>query len=98
MPEFRFRPAPNKAKQKTRKSAESAYRKGQARAKRPARKYLRIREQVLKRERVVQRRARFFHARRELPPAVAGQLRAQQVPGERLLLRKHLKVDLPLFE
>jgi len=43
-------PAPGKASEKTRKSAERAYRKGQAGAKRPARKYSRIREQVLKRE------------------------------------------------
>jgi hypothetical protein len=43
-------PAPGKAKESTRRSAESAYRKGQARAKRPARKYSRIREEVLKRE------------------------------------------------
>ncbi len=43
-------PAPGKAKQKTRESAERAYRKGQAHAKKPARRYSRIREQVLKRE------------------------------------------------
>jgi hypothetical protein len=43
-------PAPGKAKESTRRSAESAYRKGQARAKRPAPKYSRIREEVLKRE------------------------------------------------
>lgn len=43
-------PAPGKAKAKTRKSAERAYRKGQAGARKPARKYSRIREQVLKRE------------------------------------------------
>lgn len=43
-------PAPGKAKEKTRKSAERAYKKGQAGAKKPARKYSRIREQVLKRE------------------------------------------------
>ena len=42
-------PAPGKAKEKTRKSAERAYKKGQAGAKKPARKYSRIREQVLKR-------------------------------------------------
>jgi hypothetical protein len=43
-------PAPGEAKEKTRRSAERAYRKGQAHAKRPARKYSRIRERVLKRE------------------------------------------------
>ena len=43
-------PAEGKAKEKTIRSAESAYRKGQAHAKKPARKYSRIREQVLKRE------------------------------------------------
>ena len=43
-------PAPGKAKEKTRRSAERAYRKGQAGARKPARKYSRIREQVLKRE------------------------------------------------
>src|SRR6266542_1459322 len=43
-------PAPGKTSEKTRKSAERAYRKGQAGAKRPARKYSRIREEVLKRE------------------------------------------------
>ena len=43
-------PARGKAKESTRRSAESAYRKGQARAKRPARKYSRVREEVLKRE------------------------------------------------
>lgn len=42
-------PAPGKAKEKTRKSAERAYKKGQGGAKKPARKYSRIREQVLKR-------------------------------------------------
>jgi hypothetical protein len=46
-----LRPPPKgKVKEKTRRSAESAYRKGQAHAKRPARKYSRIRERVLKRE------------------------------------------------
>src|SRR5438034_1707559 len=43
-------PAKGKAKEKTRRSAESAYRKGQAHAKSPARKYSRVRERVLKRE------------------------------------------------
>ncbi len=43
-------PAPGQAKEKTRRSAERAYRKGQAGAKKPARKYSRIRESVLKRE------------------------------------------------
>jgi hypothetical protein len=43
-------PAPGKAKEKTRRSAERAYRKGQAGTRKPARKYSRIREQVLKRE------------------------------------------------
>src|SRR6266567_5718240 len=43
-------PAPGKTSEKTRKSAERAYRKGQAGAKKPARKYSRIREEVLKRE------------------------------------------------
>lgn len=43
-------PARGKAKEKTRKSAERAYKKGQAGGKKPARKYSRIREQVLKRE------------------------------------------------
>jgi hypothetical protein len=42
-------PAKGKAKEKTRKSAETAYRKGQAGAKKPAKKYSRSREQVLKR-------------------------------------------------
>jgi hypothetical protein len=43
-------PPAGKAKGKTRRSAERAYRKGQAGARKPARKYSRIREQVLKRE------------------------------------------------
>jgi hypothetical protein len=43
-------PAPGQTSEKTRKSAERAYRKGQAGAKKPARKYSRIREEVLKRE------------------------------------------------
>jgi hypothetical protein len=43
-------PAPGEAKAKTRKSAERAYRKGQEGAKKPARKYSRIREGVLKKE------------------------------------------------
>jgi hypothetical protein len=43
-------PSRGKAKEKTRRSAESAYRKGQAHAKRPARKRSRAREDVLKRE------------------------------------------------
>lgn len=43
-------PAPGKANEKTRKSAESAYRKGQQHAKKPARKNSRVREEVLKRE------------------------------------------------
>jgi hypothetical protein len=57
-------PAKGKAKEKTRRSAESAYRKGQAHAKKPARKYSRIREQVLKREpRSVSRKALSQQAR-----------------------------------
>jgi Family of unknown function (DUF6496) len=43
-------PAPGKAKENTRRSAERAYKKGQAGAKTPSPKYSRIREQVLKRE------------------------------------------------
>jgi hypothetical protein len=43
-------PAPGKAQEKTRRSAASAYRKGQAGAKKPAARYSRVREQVLKRE------------------------------------------------
>ena len=43
-------PAKGKAKAKTRESAERDYRKGQAGAKKPARKYSKVREQVLKRE------------------------------------------------
>lgn len=43
-------PAPGKVKETTRKSAERAYRKGQAHAERPSGKYSRVREQVLKRE------------------------------------------------
>jgi hypothetical protein len=43
-------PAPGKAKEKTRRSAASAYRQGQAGAKKPAARYSRVREQVLKRE------------------------------------------------
>ncbi len=44
-------PAPGKAKEKTRKSAERAYRKGQTSAgKKPARRSSRVREEVLKRE------------------------------------------------
>src|SRR5215469_7956113 len=43
-------PAPGQAKEKTRRSAERAYRKGQTGAKKPKRKYSRIREEVLKRE------------------------------------------------
>lgn len=66
-------PAPGKAKEKTRKSAESAYRKGQAHAKKaPARKYSRVREEVLKREpkntashRSLSRQARKAAARRK---------------------------------
>lgn len=43
-------PAPGKAKQETRQSAERAYRKGQTGARKPRPKYSRIREEVLKRE------------------------------------------------
>lgn len=43
-------PPRGRANEKTRRSAESAYRKGQSHAKRPRRKYSRIRENVLKRE------------------------------------------------
>src|SRR5215469_2846139 len=43
-------PARGKAKEKTRRSAERAYRKGQSGARKPRRKYSRIREEVLKRE------------------------------------------------
>ena len=43
-------PAPGKAKAKTRKSAERAYRKGQAGAVKPSKKRSRSREQALKRE------------------------------------------------
>ena len=43
-------PARGKAKAKTRRSAERAYRQGQSGARKPRRKYSRIREEVLKRE------------------------------------------------
>ncbi len=43
-------PAPGKAKETTRRSAERAFRKGQSGAGKPKRKYSRIREEVLKRE------------------------------------------------
>ena len=43
-------PAQGTAKESTRKSAERDYRKGQGGTKRPARKYSRIREEVLQRE------------------------------------------------
>lgn len=43
-------PAKGKTSEKTRRSAERAYRKGQAGARKPATKYSRVREQVLKRE------------------------------------------------
>jgi hypothetical protein len=43
-------PAPGETSAKTRKSAESAYRKGQGPAKKPSRKLSRAREEVLKRE------------------------------------------------
>src|SRR5512142_2400849 len=44
-------PAPGKAKEKTRQSAERAYRKGQASpGKKPAARSSRVREEVLKRE------------------------------------------------
>ncbi len=43
-------PAPGKAKASTRRSAERAYRKGQASAQKPAARYSRTREEVLKRE------------------------------------------------
>jgi len=43
-------PARGKAKEKTRRSAERAYQKGQAGARKPRPKYSRIREDVLKRE------------------------------------------------
>jgi len=43
-------PAPGKVKEKTRKSAERAYLKGQTGKSKPAKKYSRIRERVLKRE------------------------------------------------
>ena len=65
-------PAPGKAKEKTRKSAESAYRKGQEHAKKPARKYSRVREEVLEREpkntvshQALSRQARSAAARRK---------------------------------
>jgi hypothetical protein len=43
-------PARGKAKEKTRRSAERAYRKGQSLARKPAGKSSRIHEQVMKRE------------------------------------------------
>lgn len=43
-------PARGKAKEKTRRSAERAYQKGQSGARKPKPKYSRIREEVLKRE------------------------------------------------
>jgi hypothetical protein len=44
-------PAPGTVKEKTRRSAESAYRKGQTdAARKPAPRYSRVREEVLKRE------------------------------------------------
>src|SRR5215472_2910473 len=43
-------PRPGKAKEKTRQSAERAYRKRQTGGRKPRRKYSRIREEVLKRE------------------------------------------------
>lgn len=43
-------PAPGKTSEKTRKSAERAYKKGRAGDKKPAPKYSRIRGQVLERE------------------------------------------------
>lgn len=43
-------PARGTAKEKTRRSAERAYRKGQSDAKPPRRKYSRIRESVMRRE------------------------------------------------
>lgn len=74
-------PAKGKVKEKTRRSAESAYRKGQAHAKRPARKYSRIGERVLKREpsgtvshQALSRQARTA-ARRRTPAARAASAR-----------------------
>src|SRR5215469_229270 len=43
-------PARGQAKEKTRQSAERAYRKGQTGSAKPRRKYSRIREEVLQRE------------------------------------------------
>jgi hypothetical protein len=43
-------PKRGRAKEKTRRSAQRAYRKGQSGAKPPRRKYSRIRERVMKRE------------------------------------------------
>lgn len=64
-------PARGTAKEKTRHSAERAYRKGQSDAKPPRRKYSRIRESVMRREprssashRALSRQARRAAARR----------------------------------
>ena len=64
-------PARGTTKEKTRRSAERAYRKGQSHAKPPRRKYSRIRENVLKREprspashRALSRQARRASSRR----------------------------------
>src|SRR5262249_47218875 len=59
-------PARGETSEKTRKSAVSAYRKGQAGAKNPAARYSRAREQVLKREprSTVSRKALSEQARR----------------------------------
>ena len=59
-------PARGKAKEATRKSAERDYRKGQSGTQRPARKYSRIREEVLKGEpgSTVSRKALSQHAKR----------------------------------
>ena len=59
-------PRRGRVKESTRRSAERAYRKGQAGARKPRRKYSRIRERVMKREprRSVSHRALSRQARR----------------------------------
>jgi hypothetical protein len=78
-------PAPGKAKEKTRRSAERAYRKGQsAGKKRPAPRRSRVREEVLKREprNTVSHKALSKQARN------AAKRRKSATPGKKSTTRK----------
>jgi hypothetical protein len=89
-------PLPGKAKEKTRKSAERAYRKGQASpGEKPARRYSRVREEVLKREpkstvshAALSRQARSAARRRKASTAASSPSRSRKPAATRRQQRK----------